>query len=133
MKKDKTKRVYTGINIQYPISQLILSGEKTIETRTYPVPKKYLGKELLIIETPGKSGRFKSRIVAIVQFDSCFQYKNSKDFYADAAKHGVSSDSPWAWNSEKPKWGWIIGKVKRLPATQLNRQPGIVFSKNIEI
>ena len=36
---------YTALNVQYPISQDILSGEKTIETRTYVIPEKYLGKE----------------------------------------------------------------------------------------
>ena len=30
------KKSYVGINIQFPISQLIVDGKKTIETRTYP-------------------------------------------------------------------------------------------------
>ena len=41
--------VLNGINIQFPISQLILSGDKTVETRTYPIPERYLGVDLALI------------------------------------------------------------------------------------
>lgn len=95
-----SKKTYTGINIQWPISELILSGQKTIETRTYPIPKKYLNQEMLMIETPGKNGKFKARIVAIIKFTDCFRYKNKKDFYKDSHKHFVTSSSEWAWGTK---------------------------------
>lgn len=127
------KKTYTGINIQYPISQLILSGEKTIETRTYPIPEKYVGQEMLMIETPGKTGRFKARIVAIIRFENCFQYKNSKDFYKDVKRHCVTPDSPWAWKDEKPKWGWKISFKKEIKLLILNKRKGIIYTQNIQI
>ena len=99
MKSEK----FNGINIQYPISQEILSGRKIIETRTYPIPKHYVGKILLLVETPGSKGKFTSRIVAKISFSECFQYDSEEEFYRDTPKHRVSRSSPWAWNPIKPK------------------------------
>ncbi len=126
-----TKKSFTGINIQHPISQLILSGEKTIETRTYPIPQKYLGKELLMIETPGKLGKFKSRSVAVIVFEKCFPYKNSTEFYKDKRRHGVDISSPWAWSDEKPKWGWQIKSVHRLKPKSVDKRLGIKFTLDL--
>ena len=134
MSKSKLGKSYAGINIQFPISQLILSGKKSIETRTYPIPKKYVGKAMLMIETPGKKGGFKSRIVAIIKFDNCFEYKNSKEFYKDKKKHFVAEDSLWAWNDKKPKWGWSVQILKRFKkALPMNKPSGIKFTTNIAI
>lgn len=123
----------TGINIQFPISRLILSGEKTVETRTYPIPEHYIGRELAIIETPGRDGDFEARIVGTVVFSCCFSYENKTKFYADKKRHHVSADSPWRWDSAKPKWGWEISKItkmnKPIPAP---KRRGIVYTKDIE-
>jgi hypothetical protein len=73
-------KLLPGINIQAPISSLIVSGQKVVETRTYKIPEKYLDKELYLVETPGKSGKFKARVIAIIKFTNCFQYKNIKEF-----------------------------------------------------
>ncbi len=128
------KRVLTGINIQFPISRLIIDGNKTIETRTYPIPDHLIGKELAIIETPGKTGKFKARIIGTIIFSGCFKYKNKKSFYSDTHKHCVDQDSPWKWNSAKPKWAWMISKIEKL------RDPipapiskGIVYTNQIQI
>lgn len=127
------KKSYSGINIQFPISQLILSGNKTVETRTYPIPSKYLNEHLLMIETPGKTGNFKARIVAIIKFTSCFKYKNEKEFYSDTSKHRVDKNSPWAWN-EKSKFGWDVEVVKIFPQPiKLTKNKGIKFTQNIKI
>lgn len=123
---------YTGINIQFPISELILSGEKSIETRTYPLPNKYLGKELAFIETPGAKGKFKARVVAIIKFTECFKYRTKKEFYNDIDKHCVSKDSPWAWK-DKDKWGWKVIIVRRLKKPVSCKSQGIVFRKGIKL
>lgn len=128
------KKKYTGINIQFPISQLILSGEKSIETRTYPIPENYLNVEMLFIETPGKSGKFKSRIVARIIFSKCFKYKTKSDFYKDFDLHKVNKSSQWAWNKDKGKWGWQIGRVEVFKKTiPVPKRTGIVFTKDIEL
>lgn len=124
------KRVLPGVNIQWPISRDILSGIKTVETRTYPLPIKYENVELAIIETPGSHGNFRARIVGIVVFESSFKYQSKKDFYADHSSHRIDQNSPWSWQSKKPKWGWRIKSVvkfhKEIP---YEGTKGIVFSK----
>src|SRR4029450_4821616 len=51
-----------GINIQVPWAEAILSGQKVIETRFYPLPGKWVGQPLAVIETPGRARGFKSHI-----------------------------------------------------------------------
>lgn len=65
------KRKLPGINIQWPISEMIIDGEKTIETRKYAILDKYIGQELALIETPRPKGKFKARIRAIIKFEEC--------------------------------------------------------------
>ena len=126
-----TKKTYTGINIQWPISRKILSGEKSIETRFYPIPQHYLNKEMLLIETPGHRGKFKSRATAIIKFTKCFKYKDPKSFYADYDRHYVDKDSPWAWK-DKPKWGWHVEIVRVVnPPVTFWGKKGIVYTRNI--
>ena len=125
------KKTYPGINIQWPISELILSGEKTIETRTYPIPKKYINQEMVLIETPGPKGKFKARTRAIIKFTDCFQYKSKKAFYADFERHRVSKNSSWAWR-DKPKWGWSIDLIQRVPLKTISKK-GITYTSYISI
>ena len=127
------KKSYTGINIQWPISELILSGKKTIETRTYPIPEKYLNQEMLMIETPGKKGKFKARIVAIIKFTKCTKYVDKEDFYLDMDKHCVSPDSPWAWK-DKNKYGWKVEVVKIFPSPiTYAKKKGIKFTLDLNL
>jgi len=122
-----------GINIQYPISVEIISGRKIIETRTYDLPKKYLGKDIFLVETPGKSGKFKARITGVIRFTSSWKYKSKKDFYNDSFKHLVDASSQWAW-SDKPKWGWSLEVIKVFETPILAPQKrGIIFSSMINI
>lgn len=122
-----------GLNLQYPISERILSGEKTVETRLYPLPRAYVNKPMLLIETPGISGGFKARISAIITFGESFQYKSKVEFYQDFARHRVDRKSPFAWK-DRPKWGWPILRVElikqHVPAP---KRRGIVFTKVVEI
>lgn len=127
------EKYYTGINIQYPISELILSGEKTVETRTYPLPEKYLNTEMLLVETPGPIGEFKARIRAILIFEKCFKYRNKADFYSDKVRHLVEPSSPWAWK-EKEKWGWEfrIKKILGKPQPVIKKR-GIVYTTKLKL
>jgi len=122
---------YTAINIQYPISEKILEGEKVIETRRYPLPDKYLNQALLLMETPGKTKKFKSRIIGIIKFTECFQYQSKKQFYADVDKHCVTKDSIWAWQ-EGDKWGWRVEVIQKIsPPITYKGNKGIIFTNNI--
>lgn len=124
-----------GINIQIPWSELLLSGQKTIETRHYPIPLKFIGVDLALIQTPGKRGNGKSMIVGSIRFSKCFQYESLDDWNKDYSKHLVSSDHPdFRWVTGKPKWGWVVESVRR--ARRLTSPPaprGIVFSRECEV
>jgi hypothetical protein len=125
-------KLLPGINIQSPISELIASGEKIVETRTYEIPANYLNKEIYLIETPGKSRDFKARAIAIIKFTSCFPYGSKKEFYDDFDRHKVNKDSAWAWK-DKPKWGWEVLLIKKIPPKIVTSKRGIVFTKKIEL
>lgn len=123
----------TGINIQWPISQLIFSGDKIIETRIYPLPDKYVGQKLVFIETPGPVGRFKSRAIGLITFGESFLYQNKSEFYADFERHLVSKASPWAWRTGK-KYGWPVIKIARFDQPiEIQQRKGIIFTNNLTI
>lgn len=132
--KSKSKNVFTGINIQFPISRLILDGSKTIETRTYPIPEKYIGVPLALVETPGSTASFKSRVIGIIIFERSFRYENKSCFYEDSKRHRVTAESPWAWDSKKGKWGWPVRVIKTLKEPiPIKKKKGIIYTTGIQI
>ena len=133
-----TSRVLPGINIQRPWSQLLLRGTKTVETRSYRLPEKYRGVELAIIETPGpkKSGAAdRAMIVGYITFSDCFQYSSKSEWLADFERHQVPRDhDTFSWDSEAPKWGWVVSKVARLESKVAPpKRRGILFTKSCSI
>lgn len=126
------KQVFPGINIQWPISKEILAGNKTVETRTYPLPAKYVGKELVMIETPGSKGDFLARGVALITFGPSYKYVSKKHFETEVALHLVNQESKWAWGA-KPKWAWPILNVQLLKVKTIPERRGIVFTRNITV
>jgi hypothetical protein len=83
-----------GINIQAPGVEAFVAGHKVIETRFYPMPRKWVGQPLAIIETPGKAGHFQRRIAGLVIFAQSWCYADKAAFARDRARrapqqHGV--------------------------------------------
>ncbi|MDB5037170.1 MAG: hypothetical protein JWQ35_698 [Bacteriovoracaceae bacterium] len=115
-----------GLNVQEPWAQLIIDHKKTVETRTYPIPSKHLNKLIAIIETYPSNAKT-ARVVGIVKFSSCFQYKNKAHFKRDEESHLVSESDIFAWSKDKKKWGWKISYTKRIPNVKLkaNSRRGI--------
>ena len=122
-----------GINIQYPWSQLLLSGEKTIETRFYPIPAKYLSVPLAIIETPGETKNFVARVVGTITFAECTEYRNEKQFREDQSKHLISPGSPFDWSSKKKKWKWSVKSVRKIRPTLAPKRKGIIWTTSLQI
>lgn len=130
----------SGIHIQWPWSELIISGEKTIETRHYPLPKKHLGNELAIIETPGPNGKKgkgiqKSHIIGTVIFSECFAYTSEQQWRRDIGKHLVRpDDQSFGYDSNRVKWAWVISEVKKLPKPKPPpKKRGIVFANECHV
>jgi hypothetical protein len=119
-----------GLNIQTPWSFLLINGNKSVETRSYPLPHKYEGVELALIETPGKSGKFKSRIIGTIIFSHSFQYPNERSWINDYSRHKVEqNDSQYGWNYIKPKYGWVVSHIKKFEEPiQAPKRKGIVFT-----
>lgn len=103
-----------GLNVQYPWSKEIVSGVKSIETRGYPLSKRFSEIPIALVETPGPDQTFKARIVAVVWFASSKQYTSKASFDVDASLHRVGADSEFYWNGKKKKYGWIISRVLKL-------------------
>jgi hypothetical protein len=125
----------TGINIQIPWSFLLINGDKSVETRSYPLPEKYEGVELALIETPGKYGRFKSHIIGTVTFSHSFKYPDKQSWIDDYNRHKVEElDEFYSWNPNKPKYGWVVSDIQKfdhpIPAP---KKKGIIFTKNCKV
>jgi len=134
------KQKIAGINIQWPWSELIVSGKKVVETRGYPIPEKHRGKPLAIIETPGPNGKRdagieKARIIAVVFFGDDFEYKSENEWRSDFSKHRVPTDNAQLkYKKGIPKWGWKVVKVIKLPRhIDPPKKRGIVFVNNCEV
>lgn len=122
-----------GINIQYPWSELILSGEKRIETRSYPIPKHLLNVKLAIIETKRNKGK-PAQIVGIINFTECYQYKDYDHWASEYDFHKVPKDDPlYGFRKEKEKWAWLISESIRIPPQAPPKKRGIKYAKECEI
>lgn len=131
--------VLNGVNIQWPWSQLISTGQKVVETRSYPIPSKHLNHPLALIETPGRKGKHlginRARIIAVITFIDCFQYENRTDWLDDFSRHLVDPDDKnFGFNPLKKKWGWIIGEVTPIfPYCKAPEKKGIIFATDCKI
>ena len=124
----------SGINIQYPWSQLLVNGEKVIETRSYPIPEKFIGKPLAIIQTPGKFKNEveKTMIIGLIYFKHSKQYRSKKEWLSDYKNHLVKKDDPlYGWSKTKEKWGWVVEKVIKIsPPISPPKKRGIMYVNN---
>lgn len=134
------KREIPGINIQWPWSELLINGKKTIETRSYSLPDKYYGVELAVIETPGPHGKaeaniLKARIIGTITFDRCFQYESKTHWLSDFSKHLVlPNDDLYKFDPQKEKWGWRVKSVRKFKAyKEAPKRKGIVFTNQCYI
>jgi hypothetical protein len=128
--------IVPGINIQAPWAEAMISGRKVIETRYYPIPKKWVGEPLAIIETPGPTRRFKRRIAGLVIFGPSGCYADQAAFARDRIKHLVDvDDRRFGWKgNDRPKWAWPVRWVEAyqqpLPA---GFRAGIRYARAVEI
>ena len=104
--------------MQAPWAGLLLRGEKTIETREYPLPEAYLGVPLAVLQSPegglkfecGSRATAQALYVGSVVFSSQKRYGSRGEWEADGALHRVScgGESPFGWQEGGEKWGWVV-------------------------
>jgi hypothetical protein len=128
--------IVPGLNIQAPWADALISGHKVIETRYYPLPQKWIGQPLAIIETPGPARRFKRRIAGLVIFEVSWCYADQTAFARDGAKHLVDPhDRRFGWQgNERPKWAWPVRWVEAYrQALPADFRAGIRYARAVEI
>lgn len=109
-----------ALEVQQPFSRFILDGQKTIETRAYPLPPCLLGKPIYLLESHAGAAGVSSlpshipvvgahcahlgaqdtpRIIGVVTFGSCTLYDSSAAWEADREKHLVPAGSLYDWSA----------------------------------
>ena len=97
-----------GINIQEQWANLIYSGEKTVEARTWEGGLYVGGRLLWVIETPDKPKKGKRKfaeITGVIKFGQPVEYSCYEEWRIDFQRHRVPRGSLWDWDPEK-----LIGK-----------------------
>jgi hypothetical protein len=124
---------HPGINVQAPWARLLLEQKKQIETRTYPLPAKYVGKDLWLIETPGSLGKFKARVIGVIRFAESKEYGSKDEFNSDIDLHLVHPDNQeYRWRAGIRKFGWIVESVCRTEEFEAPFPRGIVYASPFE-
>lgn len=134
------KRILPGLHVQWPWSRLLIQGKKIVETRHYPLPEKYIGVELAVIETPGLRGKKEAginqaRIIGTIIFSGSFQYRNKSSWLKDNTRHLVEPSDPlYGYKPNKVKWGWEVASVNELSEyLPPPKRRGIVFANGCSI
>ena len=121
-----------AINIREPFATLIVSGQKTVETRRYALPLHIRGERVAVVATNGRRGP-SAVIVGTVIFDACEKYDDYEAWLAAADKHRVSNESLYKYEPARPTFGWSISEARRLikpvPCGSIRR--GIIFTNHI--
>lgn len=112
-----------------------MTGEKTVETRGYPLPERYLNKNLALIETQGGrpkgSSETQARITGVVRFSSCFRYESVAEWAKDSKRHKVKPADPnFRFDATDEKWGWKIDMIVQVdPPVAPPKRRGIKYAK----
>ncbi len=120
------------LNVQYPFSQLILSGAKSIEARRYPLGHRSgsianAGEELFLIETPGarnSNGAVldglaigppprKAQVIGTVSFDASTAYANRSAWEGDRRRHRIRETGHYDWDGTGAMHAWHVARVRR--------------------
>lgn len=111
-----------GININdkdYPFTEWIFLGLKTIETRRTSSLHPYIGKRVGVIRT----GKGKATLVGFITIGNPIYYKTEEEFRKDENKHCVHAGSVYDINSSG-KWGYPIINPRQV-------EPKYISSKGI--
>lgn len=98
-----------------PFTDLILDGEKTIETRTRRTLSNLIGQRVGLV----RSGKGKSMLVGYVTIDGIKEYADEEEFNADRNAHRIAEDNEdYGWKDGKKKYGYILSNPVRLDEPQ---------------
>mmetsp|Transcript_20505 Transcript_20505/g.33509 ORF Transcript_20505/g.33509 Transcript_20505/m.33509 type:complete len:173 (-) Transcript_20505:599-1117(-) len=126
-----------GLEMQQPYSEFVLTGQKSIESRAYPLPEALIDAKIEILQSergqdgissvPDRVTLHKSREnssssqsplqrIGWVKFVKCIQYTSRERFEADQEKHLVDPKSGYGWNDKREMYGWVVGSFQKQEA-----------------
>lgn len=90
---------------------LILTGEKTVETRDSKSLDPYIGKRIGLIKT----GRGKATLYGYATIKERIEYHNIEEWSNDGKRHLVNMLDNYRWNiyKTKIKYGYVLTDVER--------------------
>lgn len=115
-----------GLECKAEWCEKILSGQKSLEVRRYPLPPELSGQRVLLLASTGAegvptfgdsiaAGQTGGTVVGWVLFDGAVEYSSAAAFAADAAAHCVPPTSPYAAQEGGPTlYGWKVVASHRL-------------------
>ena len=117
-----------GFNVndsEYPWTDLILQGTKTIETRNSPSLSPHIGEEVGIVRT---GGRGVAALVGYCILGKPVIYHNNDEFRADQKRHQVPEGAEFDIQPGAVKYGYPMTKVRGCKPT-IVRSQGRVWRK----
>ena len=141
-----------GLNINWPFSQLILAGVKTVEARSYVLGYKNIAQpdvEMWLVETRAQEDALakgwvlaggaavpprpeEAQIVGTVTFSRSDEYTSLLAFGADRENHRIAPGGHYDWDGTGERHAWRVSAVRRLaqPVPQPGRKGYTGFTKN---
>ena len=92
------------IYIRSPWAQLIVEGQKTIETAAFNLPQRFAG-QWLQVQTEGQ------QIIGRVKFKGSKRYTSAQEFNSDSAAHRVGPGSAFHYQNRKRCFAWVVSQV----------------------
>jgi len=92
------------------IIDMILSGEKVIETRTHDKLKRFVGQWVGVILT----GCGKPKLVGYVFIRSQYEFISEENFREYEFCHRIPKGSKYDWDGKHKKYGYLLGDVEKL-------------------
>ena len=116
-----------ALEVQQPWADLLLNGEKTVETRTYPFPPWLWGDKIDVLQaaegTPGVSavpdsvysGDPRFQLAGWIEVQKCFKYASREEWASDTDRHRVPIDEAGAygWSDDRDLYGWVVSSTGR--------------------
>ena len=123
-----------GLNMNWPFSQLILAGVKTVEARSYALGYRNIAHadvEMWLVETPSQGYAIsngwvfaddaavaptpeKAQIVGTVTFSRSDEYGSLRAFRADRKNHRIAEGGQYDWDGTGKRHAWRVSAFRRL-------------------
>jgi hypothetical protein len=149
--------VLLGLEMKEPWASLVLKGEKTLETRTYALPKQLLGRPIVLLATASDSGLAgasglsddcpagAATAVGLVTFGGVVRWESRVTWEGDFARHRVppagGGAEAFGWlrdetTGEAALCGWVVTEVIPMtprPSPPMRRVLRSVFALDADV